>query len=374
MGDLNVDANPAQITLVRGIRIALTAVDASSGEPTQSDLYAVPSIDAMMDWKLHDNGMLVSSVIGEASGVLRVMKIVEGEPVLFSDAIDIKPNGGSRLLLKDVHLSKGKRVEGRIDELVTRPIKNGYVTASVVRTSGPDNKPNIWYWSERVPINEDGTFVFESLPPNEILQMIPVCDDWVPKKPDLESVLRYFPDHIRNLGFDASLPQLVELEEGEVQPVLKMEPATSARVTVLDPDGRPLPNATVWMTPVQVWFEFGSQALGWTYSSRDSLVATRAGATIGPVPYKRFHTKTDDSGQAEIRNLPTGSTERIWIGHDDFELPIGDRGRTVSVDLKPGVVSEIQVQLQRKGTDVLGAETEDKTDDLKKDVDGGDGN
>ncbi len=354
--DRNVDDNPAVIQLKRGFRIAASAIDAETGKSIQADLYGILAGDSRAsDWKIKDNGMLVSPVFDPQQTTLRIVKCSLGQPLLFSDMIDVDPKDRSRVLLRDVKLSVGTRVEGRLDDSVVRPIKNGYVSIWIVRKSNsPDGGSwnNRWTWMDKTPIAEDGTFVFESLPKDEVLQMIPICDDWVPKKPTVESILPFFPDAANQLGGGMTVPQLVKLEGALVKTTVLMEPATSVRVAVVDENGDPLPRAEVVMWPNQLWFDGGSQILGDAYPMPEVLRASRDGE------YKwsrelRFSAKTDAAGIAVINNLPINSTESIAVSLNGFEMLIKGTDRNVSVDLKPDKTAEITIRMQPKGTQVL---------------------
>ncbi len=356
--DRSVDDDPAEIKLERGYRIAVTAINAATGQKIKDDLYAVIS-GSRADWKLANNGMLVSPMFAKTETTLRVCQFVDGQPPLFSESIKIEPGDRSRVLLKDVKLSLGTRVEGRLDESVTRPVKNGYVSVGIVRRVNNQNRG--WNWHDKAPIEEDGSFVFESLPSDEVLQLIPICDGWVPSKPEQAQLARFFPHRLADLKAWRSLPQLIELKGEVVEPVLKMEKATSVRISVQSPGGEPLSNAKVAMWPNQYWFDSGSQILGTGYSQRELLVKTRAGGYEWDLA-RPFSGTTDENGSAVIINLPANSTQSIAVEHSGFEMPISGDDRSVRVDLKPDTVNEITIKMQEKGTDSLGEQVEGDAD------------
>lgn len=354
--DRSVDDDPAEIKLERGFRIALTALHEKTGEKITSDLYAVIA-GSSADWKLSNNGMLISPVFAKQDTTLRVCQISEGQPIRFSKSIKIEPGDRSRVLLRNVKLSAGTRVEGRLDDSVPRPIKNGHVSASIVRSMNPNQWRTRWNWYDKTPIESDGTFVFESMPTDEVLQMIAVCDGWVPSNPEEGSVLAFFPSAVGKLKGNFTVPQIVELQGEKVTPVLAMHESTSVKVTVKDPDGQPLSGAKVVMWPNQLWFDSGSQILGDGYSQSEFLVKTRAGG-FDYDRQIRFSSSTDENGVALIKNLPVNKTESLAVSHDDFDMPISGRDRSIRVDLKPGEVAEVTIQMQEKGVDALGDESE----------------
>ena len=359
--DRSVDDKPAKIELKIGFRIAATAVDAETGDPIKQDLYGLVSGDSRLsDWKLSENGNLVSPVFEPNKTWFRLIKATPGEPNLYSELIEIDPTDRSRVLLRDLKLSKGTRVAGRLDDSVTRPISNGLVAATIVRRGSDGQEFNWnskWMWYDKAPIAEDGTFVFESLPSGEVLQLIPICDDWVPANPTKEEVLPLFPDAAERLGSSFSQPQLILLNGPLVEPVLKMTPATSARVTVVDQAGKPLAGVEVGSWPNQMWFDGGSQILGSAYSMSDGLLQSRKSGERQFMRENRYSAKTDELGIAVIRSMPTDRTEGLFAYLKGYEMPLNGTDREIRINLKPGVVKEVTIKMQPEGTDVLKDET-----------------
>jgi hypothetical protein len=362
--DRNV-VDPTEIKLQRGFKIAVTAVNAETGEKIKDNLYGVAG-GSRADWKLKNSGMLVSPTFAAKATTVRICCFVEGQPALFSKAIKIEPGDKSRVLLKDVELKIGTRVEGKLDDSIERPIENGYVAAGTVENISQESgwrRP--WSWNDKVPINADGTFVFESLPTDEVLQMIPICDGWVPSLPEKVDVLKFFPDQANKIGNGFALPQLVKLEGEKVTTELRMEKATTLDITIEDPDGQPIPEAKVMMWPNQLWFNLGSQILGTAYSSREVMVGNRAGG----YEYDRemrFAGTTNKQGVVTIRNLPAG-TESIAVQHKEYEPPISEQdSRSQSVDLKLDEPNVITIKMEKKGSSELGDVKDDKEEDEKK--------
>jgi hypothetical protein len=355
--DRSIEDKPAKIELKIGFRIAATAVDSETGEPIKQDLYGLVSGDSRLsDWKLAENGNLVSPVFEPNKTWFRLIKVTPGEPNLYSELIEIDPTDRSRVLLRDVKLSKGTRVAGRLDDSVTRPISNGHVAATIVRRGSDGQEFNWnskWMWYDKAPIAEDGSFVFESLPTDEVLQLIPICDDWVPTNPTKEEVLPFFPDAAERLGGASSQPQIIRLNGPLVEPILKMTPATSVRVTVVDQLGKPLAGVEVASWPNQSWFDGGSQILGSAYSLSDGLLRSRKQGEHQFIRENRYTAKTDEHGIAVIRSLPTDRTEGLVAYLKGYEMPLNGTSREIRIDLKPGVVTEVTIKMQPEGTDVL---------------------
>ncbi|MDP1562349.1 MAG: carboxypeptidase-like regulatory domain-containing protein [Pirellulaceae bacterium] len=355
--DRRVDDKPAKVQLQVGYRIAATAVDAETGEPIKTNLYGLVSGDSRMsDWKLADNGQLISPVFEANTTWFRMIKIVPGQPNMYSELIEVDPTDRSRVLLRDIKLFKGTRVQGRLEESIPRPIRNGYVTAMIVRTGTKDNQNNWnsrWFWYDNTPISEDGEFVFESLPVDEVLQMIPVCDDWVPPKLAKEDVLPFFPAAAEKLFTGLSQPQLVRLEGLQVEPTLRMAAATSVKITVVDKDGSPLSGVDVASWPNQLWFEGGSNILGDVHSTVEWLLQAKHAGEFAIAEQNRYSAKTDENGIATIRSIPPNRTESLVARLTGYEMPLNGTEREIRIDLKPGVVTEVTIKMQPEGTDVL---------------------
>ena len=350
--DFSVDADPAEIQMKRGFKIAAYAIDQESGERLTKNLYAVAGSYGRK-WQLKKNGMLVSATMPKKKRFLRVVELVDGKPPRFSERIDIEPGEKRRVLVKDVKLLAGTRVVGKLDESVMRPIKNGYVVAEIIRKPAANDWESRWGWSAKTKIEEDGSFVFESLPTDEVLQMIPVCDGWVPKTPKASEIAPFFPEEAGNRAGWLALPTLIKLEGEEVEATLKMTKAKTVRVTVVGPDDQPIAGAKVGCSPNQKWFDGGSQIYGDGFSTRRYLVESRE----GDFEYKRvsrYFMKTDENGIAVIANLADSRRWReLYVGHEEFELPISGRGRTFKYEFDDADVTEVTVKLQKRGTEVM---------------------
>jgi hypothetical protein len=355
--DHSVDDDPAEIMLERGFRIALTAINAATGEKLKKNLHAVTSFDGGSKWELKKNGMFVSSVMKKQSGIMRVAWFQEDKPTFFSKEIKIEPGDKSRLLLKDVELSVGCRVEGKLNETVTRPVKDGFVIATLVKKPNSHAWNSLW-WSDETKIAEDGTFVFESLPADEAIQMIPICDGFVPAKPKLADVLAALPidnpDRLKGTieAFTAT-PQMVKSDRSKVTTTLAMNKSSSVTVKVVDPDGEPVENVRVATNPNQYWFNGGSQILGKSFPTRKLWKMQQDGIDLTGYFQANGHPymkTTDKDGIACLNNMPNGF-HRIGVYEKEWELrtdPMsGDRVKLVKVQDKDRSVT---VKVFPKGT------------------------
>ena len=356
--DHSVDADPAEIKLERGFRIALTAKNAATGEYLKQNLHAVTSFDGGVDWKLKKNGTFVSGVMKKQNGIMRVACFQDDKPTLFSEEIEVQPGDKSRVLIRDIELSVGCRVEGKLDDSVTRPVSNGYVIATLVKRSDPNDWSPLW-WSDEAQISKDGTFVFESLPKDKSIQMIPICDGFSPAKPKLEDVLDALtindPASVkRSLEAFPAVPQMVKLSESVVKTELFMYKAFSVTVKVVDQNGKPIEGVKVATNPNQFWFQGGSQILGSSHPTRKVWKLKKEGKDLTSFYRSRrsqYIKTTNESGVACLENVPSGKIYRISVYEKEWEMAIdptsGDREKQAHVRDKDLTIT---IRLYPKGT------------------------
>ena len=199
-----------------------------------------------------------------AFGLLRVAEFPEQGPLLFSDLVDLKKHVEDPITL-DLTLKPGVRVEGRLDAQVPRPIKNGRVVAGI--KTGHNDYGNNWGWEATATIAADGTFVFESLPPDENLQLIAVCDGWISTSPTRAEVMKYAEANQFGVDYRGPMngvvsPHLYRLKGAAIQPVVPMRRAANCEVHVADEANKPLGGAQVDFSPNQKWLNGGATFLG----------------------------------------------------------------------------------------------------------------
>ena len=237
---------------------------------------------------------------------LRVVQVVEGEPAWFSDEIELRRRAGNAIELNLV-LKKGVRVEGRLGELVPQGVRRGRVIAGIT------GKGRL-LWSAATQIVPDGSFTFDSIPPDSNLQLIALCDGWISRSPTEDEIKHYselngFPVGPQG-GPSAGMvmPQLARLARPMTNVTVPMQRTASCEVTVVDEQGKPLPDATVQFWPNQVFYDHGSMALG---SVRDHSTWIRAQLSAGgnrdsspPRDSEEFTATTNADGLAVVSGLP----------------------------------------------------------------------
>lgn len=337
------------------------------------------------EWKTmkeqsHKDGSLTISRIDrgsqQASRWLRLVHAPQDEPAWFSELIDLKSLDVKAPIVLTPKLRPGVRVSGRLALAVPRPIKNGRVVGMI---AGGASDARTWYWSAEAVIKEDGTFAIESLPANENLQLIALCDGWVSRSPTVAEMTAYSKEHdytVSYRGTPAAIgaalksgkvlltkhsvyPQVVRTQTPMIEPILEMERTADCEVKVVDTEGRAIPNAVVTASPNQHWFDLGANLLG---TGSDALKIAQARFATGESPATAeanslFKVKTNAQGVAVIKNLPVSNEARVpvttyFIGvtHEEFAAPYlrPSGGRGVTVELSPQKAERVTVSMRMK--------------------------
>tara|TARA_R110002095_G_scaffold97122_2_gene85084 strand:- start:102465 stop:106670 length:4206 start_codon:yes stop_codon:yes gene_type:complete len=294
----------------------------------------------------------------------RWMRVVDGSgegPVLFSDLIDVS---NPEQVTKDgaivATLYAGIRLEGRLEDSVPRPIKNGcvelYISEAAEHRIGGG-----WTWRDTAFVNEDGTFVFDSLPAGGHVQLFALVDGYQSSNPSAESLAAYLKAYAagesslltsvieRQYAF---LPHLFPLPEGLYKTEIELPcvKTSSLDVTVVDPIGQPIKGATVKFNPNGLF-------LGWSQfiPTVNMFINSSLVRHKDPVRTKRLHAwattflsiKTDAKGIAAVRNLPASGRESYSVVADKYEMPIHPTS-SVQEKSRYAVINLVGGKLQRR--------------------------
>jgi hypothetical protein len=205
----------------------------------------------------------------------------------------------------EVELRPGFRFDGALSDNVPRPVRNGRVLLSISSEFGTG-------WSDWTTVRDDGTFTFNSLPPDSGSKalLVAVCDDFVSASPDSE-------------GFQSTsmmVPQVFGIGHSSVTAVLEMQPAGRLTVIVRDPAGNALAGVQVHATPNYHVARNGTSSFGGLGSTREMLLE---GARYRPKPDLRafpYEGTSGDDGIVALANLPPFVTY-LSAASDDYELP-----------------------------------------------------
>ncbi len=239
---------------------------------------------------------------------------------------------------KELHLQlfPPRRLEGRLEDEVPRPVRNGLARLNLQIGAGPSS-PVRALRAFDAPIREDGTFTFANLPPGDG-QIIALCDGWASERVDAaehsaapaRAPSEPQPDaheawRLRDARFVAQRVDPAEFAEAGRVFVLAMEPTSSLKATLKRADGTPAAGVKLSCWPNVRWSSgFSSVFLDQEWSAT-----------------------SDARGRIEITNLPWGE---VWYGVQDAELDLArvDGERSRQVQLEPSQTIEVELELVAK--------------------------
>jgi hypothetical protein len=333
------------------------------------------------DWSQAADGLLTIHGVDVTSlqptRWLRIVHIPDAGPAWFSDLIDLVAQKRNPISI-DAVLKPGVRVEGRLDDSVPRPVKNGHVVGKLADGRiAPENDLRLEFAAE---VAADGTFVFESIPANEPLQLVAVCDGWVSRSPTDDQIVEHCKQWIqgglfadpRRFGQRFICAQIILPAEQADKPTILMQPAAACEVTVQDDQGQPIPGASVSFTANYFFYGPGNSSVG---GGADSLTFIRDALKTGKHQdiYKlgvaqlkenraKYSATTDASGIAVVSTLPAGRTDAdpvgrdltFFVSRDGYQVsanpPLADyppESQPSTVHLKPGQTSRITVHMHK---------------------------
>jgi hypothetical protein len=340
-----LDMGPHAITLQRGVVIDLAPVE--NGEPAPlRDLYAMWNDGR--SWKAGVAPAVVDGALrlppirpGNVQALL--VRLEGGLATHFSPIFDLDLEDGAKLR-QSAELRPAVRIEGSLSENVPRPVKNGRIQAETLPKQCC--RQNV-EWRTWARIAEDGTFVIESWPPDEAIQMIALCDGHIAEsgKP---------PAGIEGRESDrCRRPQVFSPQAARGPIVLRMQPIGRCMIETVDEQGLPLAGVKVGSYPNVGWWNGGSQIYCESLMRGEKLLVERdyrgCIEDVFPDPFERV---TDSQGRAGL-HLPAGR-QPLYAGNDDYELPVVQGRRRQSATLVAGQVTTTRLVLQPKGTDPLG--------------------
>lgn len=316
---------PNEITLSRGMRIAMTAVDAATEQPIQDNIYAIAEqkdVEEPVDWKSNGRGMLVSNLLKTSDRRVRFVQIVNGNAVRFSEPIDVKQKEGQRAFLNKVPMYASLEIRGRLSDDVQRPVVDGLV---VVCVAWPDADEAAEYgpaghWLAHVKVAADGTFLLSGVPSGAWLQVIASCDGWFNQAADVEMRRKAYDRENKLLNIDESiLPWIVTMDEVR-DIVVPMQKTSSTTIGAIDSEGEPIQGVKVVCNRSQRFFHasWGSREFGVEYSTCKQLIAARrndAKRPYAPRSTMSFEAKTNQEGLAMFSGLPGNQILARVDGH-----------------------------------------------------------
>ncbi len=308
----SVDSTVNRVTLTRGCTVGYSAVD-EAGQTIRDFGVRMAGKSAPQHWlPLPDGGLEAQSIPVGSWQTMLIQPEATGR-TRFSDLFITPALPNRSLLLRNLTLKPGIEVRGLLSANVPRPIIAGQVLA----VSLPRPAESVWdgdrpslQWIDRVSINEDGTFLFPSMPRGGQLQLIAICEGWISATQD------------KNLPYVAGKVFAVDLDDLKVE--LEMQPLGTATVMVETEDGRPVANVQLSLSPQQLLWRGNTMLLGGYVRSVDSILSQRS-STYSierpelAFPRSLYRQQSGFDGIVRFTNLPIDRSHFIDVYHHEFE-------------------------------------------------------
>ena len=340
-----VSSHPDPVVLQRGATVNVAAYIATKENVVTNVQAQISRLwPAGTNFWRRDGHRLSTTKAPAGKTFLRAMHLPDDGPFLFSDPVvfNATPGHTNNFALE---LKPGVRLNGRLEESVPRPVRDGRVCIHVYMQN-EDGRGEAPIWTGWRPLNEDGTFAFESLPEGR-LEIMALCDGFISRNGSLPG----------GMTTSQRVPQTFDFHAPLQEVTLAMEPAATCEITVLDNLDQPLSGATAFFWPNILWGGNGSTIFGSDVFNTEDFFR---GLPFSMESIRRrqnaFHAVTDSQGVARVRNLPPG-VQAFTVQHARFDMPIkrssGSAERSTSVTLTGGETGKVAVTLQKKGTEVL---------------------
>jgi RNA polymerase sigma factor (sigma-70 family) len=355
--EYSVDSPEQPIQLTHGIHLEVSGYVGSDRQPV-ADL--VPNLNEEIihkeDWQKGGGGAYDFHKLSPGGHLIQLMGRLPSGEIVFSESFAFAAEKGKEYNFP-LEMKPGIRLEGRLDDNVPRPVKNGRVLISVRPNEFPawnnyadvddilKKYPNFYPWKSYRPIAEDGTFVFESIPPGG-LDVVVHGDGFVSQNGG-DFSQRINSKLVKVPGF--ALPQAFPLVSPTTKIEVLTEPTATLELTAKTKQGKPVTGATVYLSPNVVRM---NGILGNLRQSSEEPFRT-----MPPLPNVPYSATTDKNGVAVIRNIPA-TTRGMEVYHPQFQVPLqepkGWRDRHIRMDFSPGTTNTFELVLEPKGKDYIG--------------------
>jgi RNA polymerase sigma factor (sigma-70 family) len=355
--EYSVDSPEQPIQLTHGIHLEVAGY---VGSDHQAVTELVPNLNEEIihkeDWQKMENGVYAFHKLSPGGHLIQLMGRLPSGEIVYSESFAFTTEKGKEYNFA-LKMKLGIRLEGRLDDKVPRPVKNGRVLISVRPNEFPawnnyaavddilKKYPNFYPWKSYRPITEDGTFVFESIPPGG-LDVIVHGDGFVSQSGG-DFSQRINSKLVKVPGF--ALPQPFSLVAPTTKIEVVTEPTATLELTAKTKWGKPVAGATVYLNPNVVRMNgiFGNMR----QSNEEPF------RTLAPLPDVPYSATTDKNGVAVIRNVPA-TTRGMEVYHPQFQVPLqepkGWRDRHIRMTFSPGATNQFELTLEPKGKDFIG--------------------
>lgn len=167
------------VLLKRGLVLRISGYFGDAKQPVSEVLVQLDGNVSQDDWVQSDSGLLVLKNMSPGHHLIRLMGRLPSGEIGYSDPFPFLAKNGKEHRF-ELEIKPGVRVEGILSNDVPRPVSNGRAVISVWPQHIPsmgrrlswselfDKFPLVRSWHSYRPIEADGTFVFESVPPGEM--------------------------------------------------------------------------------------------------------------------------------------------------------------------------------------------------------------
>jgi beta-lactamase regulating signal transducer with metallopeptidase domain len=355
--DYPVNGTGKPFRLIKGISLEVSGYYGPNRQPVTE---LVPNLSQEgikpADWQKEGNGVYAYHQLSAGGHLIQLMGRLPSGEIVYSDTLAFTAEKGKPCHF-EMEMKPGIRIEGRLDDKVPRPVKNGRVLIDVRPPQFPaylipEDVDALWkkygyvsFWRTYRPIAEDGTFVFESVPPGEV-DVIVHGDGFVSKS---IGKLQNRVDGRLVAGPDFAIPQSFPLTAPVTRIEVATEPTATLELTAKTKSGKPIEGATVYLNPNVM--RMGG-IFGWMKQSSEEPFRT-----LKPLPPLPYSGETDSNGRVEIRNLPA-EEHGLDIRDPQFEVALHDKrglpNRRVPATFAPGMTNIMTVTLERAGNDFIG--------------------
>ncbi len=352
----SVDSPEKPIRLTRGIHLTVSGYFGPDHQPVTEIVANLNRDNNPQDWIQTGNQALSFHKMSPGGQMIQLMGRLPSGDVVYSEYFAFPAETGKAYNF-DLEMKPGIRLEGCLDDRVPRPVKNGRVLISVRPREIPawtsyhevedllKKYPDYQPWKSYRVIAEDGTFVFESVPPGG-LDVVAHGDGFVSQSGGEFSSF----DGIKKAAVPGfALPQAFSLVAPATRIVVPTEPSATLELTVKTKRGKPLANATVYLNPNLVRMNgiFGNLKK----SSEEPF------RVMAPLPDVKYSATTDNNGFVVLRDIPA-STGGMEVFHPQYQVllqePKGWRNRYVRMAFSPGATNKYELTMEPKGTDFIG--------------------
>jgi hypothetical protein len=351
----HIDGEDNPIRLERGITLEISGYFGPDHQPV-TDIVPNFAQDGLRpeDWQKNPNGVMTLHQVAPGGHTIQLMgRLPSGEIVYSETALFTAET--RKLTQLALEMKPGIRLEGHIDSQVPRPIRNGRVMISVRPKEFPamliiedfydlqQKYGQRSFWHSYRPVAEDGSFVFESIPPGEV-DVVVLGDGFVSKS---VGKLQNRVNGTLQDGPAMAIPQAFPLVAPVTQIEVATEPSAILEVTTRTKSGQPIEGARAYMFPsaFRMRGKFG-------YTPKSSEAPFRE---IPPLSDPFVFGATDQNGKLVITNFPA-EIYGMNVEHPKYQMQLRPtmQDRYIRTKFSPGTTNVVNFVLEPKGTDFIG--------------------